>query len=156
MAIAALDRSCVSDTDCVLIEATVGCGDEGAEGLRSSELTAFQGLELSCGASYGVCMHPPGPLIVDDGSYVWSLDQARVGCVGGRCTSYVAGCGYPCTKGSTCTSCSVPGHTAILTACYSVCGADAGCGDSNFPSCTSGGWDSVCAPATSSCGLLSP
>jgi hypothetical protein len=155
--IAALDRSCSSDTDCVLVHAAVGCGDSGATGFRSNELTAFQGLEHSCAESYGVCQHPPGPLVVDDGSFIWSLDQVRVGCVSGTCTSYVAGCGGPCSPGTTCTSCSVPNHTAILTACYSICGADAGCQNSTRSSCTSGGWSSmVCAQPGATCMLLPP
>jgi len=133
----AVDRSCTTATDCVVVSHTSSCcGSSQAIGIRNSAQTTFQMLEAQCDASYPACGRAAGPPTVDDGSQIMFNGTAGLDCVQGKCTTFVPACGGPCPTGKVCFSCS--NHASLFAACTNACTASSDCHDPALPLCQMG------------------
>ncbi len=136
-AIAALDRSCSTDTDCVAVKHVANCcGTVRVTGLRASEEATFQQLESTCDGSYPACGCATGPTTTDDGSTIKAVTSAGVTCLQGTCTTFVAACGQPCAGGTTCFSCT--NGPTLFAACTTICATSHTCADPTLPLCQTG------------------
>jgi hypothetical protein len=136
-AVLALDRSCVSATDCFAAEhQTSCCGQREFVGIRTSAQAQFLDLEPKCEATYPACGCAEGQPTTDDGSKVQFNATPGVACVQRLCTTYAADCGKPCASGTTCFSCS--NHATVFAACTTMCAVVTDCMDPTLPICQFG------------------
>ncbi len=94
----ALDRSCTSAEDCVLVEhQTDCCGTVLIMGLPDSEQAAFDALEQYCAAQFPLCNCAPQGMKLEDGSVIeFGSSAASVACVDKQCRSRNAGATAAC------------------------------------------------------------
>jgi len=136
-AIAALDRSCSTNDDCVAEQHVANCcGTLRDIGVRASQAAAFATLEAACVASYPACRCPVVATTTDDGSIIKSDAKAGVACVAGVCTTFVPDCGHPCAAGTTCFTCVT--HLTMYGACTVACANSDACHDPALPRCQQG------------------
>jgi hypothetical protein len=85
----ALDRSCSSPHDCVLVQHQIDCcGTILIMGLPSSEQPAFTALEQYCAAQFPLCGCAAQGMMLEDGSIIdFGSTTAVADCVDGRCQS---------------------------------------------------------------------
>jgi hypothetical protein len=133
----AIDRSCGQDADCIAVEHLASCcGTKAAVGINAREKARFDPAEKECAATYPGCGCPTGPTTTDDGSQLSWGEQAAVACLKGLCTTYVKGCGQPCSAGRQCLSCAT--KTDRYAVCSTNCTVDGDCKNSALPRCQSG------------------
>jgi hypothetical protein len=146
--IAALDRTCTTDADCVaVLHTTSCCGSASWIGLHASETQRFRTLESACDATYPACGCASGEPTTDDGSTIafGASTAAGVSCTGGVCKTFAAACGHACDTGRSCLTC---GSTSV---CSLRCTADTSCTEAAYPKCMFGFGGGLCADAAQSC-----
>jgi hypothetical protein len=114
----ALDRSCTSVGDCVLVQHQIDCcGTILIMGLTASEQTAFNALEQYCSAQFPLCGCAAQGMQLEDGSLIdFGSAAPQVECVDQRCRS---------RNGDATTSCGDKACTADQY-CYQFVGGPAG------------------------------
>ena len=105
----ALDRSCSSADDCVLVQHQVDCcGTILIMGLPSSEQPSFTALEQYCAAQFPPCGCAAQGMMLEDGSLIdFGATTAVADCIEGRCQSRnsatTSACGaQKCTEAQYC------------------------------------------------------
>jgi hypothetical protein len=85
----ALDRSCSSAQDCVLVQHQIDCcGTILIMGLPSSEQPSFAALEQYCAAQFPLCGCAAQGMMLEDGSMIdFGSTAAVADCIEGRCQS---------------------------------------------------------------------
>jgi hypothetical protein len=85
----ALDKSCDSDNECVLVQHQVDCcGTILIMGLHSAAQPAFAALEQYCAAQFPLCGCAARGMMLEDGSLIdFGSTAAVADCVEGRCQS---------------------------------------------------------------------
>jgi hypothetical protein len=142
-------RACASAADCVVVLHQADCcGTMLALGIATVGRARFELDEQACRAGYPQCMCAPRQLQADDGSLLRDAQEVGVGCVGGACVSYRAGCGAPCTGGTSCFDCRDGPQTVYR--CSRICTDDRDCSSMAGTRCMSLLGGPFCAP--SSCG----
>jgi len=136
-AVAALDRSCQTISDCfAAVHQTNCCGQRKYLGLATSAQAAYASLEPKCQQTYPACGCAETSPTTDDGSALRFDGTPAVACVQGVCTTFVPDCGAPCATGTTCFSCMT--HSALYAACTTMCASSSACHDPALPMCQSG------------------
>jgi hypothetical protein len=151
------ERSCATDTDCVVVvHQTNCCGSESAFGIRESELAAFNAAEATCDQQYPACGCASFGVDVEDGTRVdfASKNEINVSCDAGTCKAHYAGMSFACgtlrcTEGQYCVQSSGgPSGTPTSFACNPSACTDCSC--LTMPDCTcsdSGGLTFICQHA---------
>lgn len=112
----AVDRTCMTSTDCVAVNhQTDYIGQARLLGIRSSETVHFADLEKSCKPTLQSFNLPA--ITADDGSLVDASSRA-VACQAGLCTTFSPVCGHPCPCGHVCITC---GAAANASVCSQLC-----------------------------------
>jgi hypothetical protein len=83
------DRTCTSPADCVVARHQIDCcGSFEATGIRSSEMTRFQGDEQLCESQSPACACASRPTVADDGTSAQTATAApNLACVNFVCTT---------------------------------------------------------------------
>lgn len=130
-----LDRSCARASDCVVAQHMVDCcGTMTAFGLNAKDEQRFKLAERKCAATFPACGCAPGPTQIDDGSEAFVGTGIEVACHQGTCTTYLEGCGEPCSGGRRCYHCMTDQQQDYF-ACSTACQSDAECTDPALPKC---------------------
>jgi hypothetical protein len=124
----ALDRSCVTDSDCVAIEYLSSCcGRLLWTGVPKSAASTATSLFGACSSSYPLCLCADPSITTDDGSTVAiafppkTISAVAVTCQAGSCETYAEICGHPCASGTSCLDCANPATDATIAICTYVC-----------------------------------
>jgi hypothetical protein len=151
LAIAALDRACAVDADCLAVPHVASCcGQIIFMGIRVSENARFQDLELACKRSYLPCGCPPGLPTAQDGSLLaFTGPAAGVTCLRGTCTTFAPACGHVCEGGRSCFACS--DHLTLYASCSTRCTTDGDCKDPNVTTCQDSPTGRFCTAAGIAC-----
>jgi len=84
------DKSCSSDSDCVVVEHQINCcGTFAAWGISAADKTAFDDAEATCERSYPGCGCAATPTKADDGKTSVAAGDIGVGCTAGVCLSFI-------------------------------------------------------------------
>jgi hypothetical protein len=130
------DRSCASETECVLVHHTTSCcGDELIMAIKNGEQASFQTAESACDSQYPGCGCASQGPTAEDGTLVpfGKENLVKAQCDKGTCRSYYSGTTFPCGA----TTCS------DLQYCSAITGGPAGSPTSY--SCVSLGGCTTCA-----------
>ena len=123
-----VDRSCSSDTDCVLVDHVASCCVRVQSAVRASSQGAFDKVEQQCAAT-----HEPdffscgcaGSVTNDDGLSPGLGQTITAACVGGTCKAIIAGalqCGAgSCDAGQQCCTSADPDGGACIYSCATAC-----------------------------------
>jgi hypothetical protein len=102
--IAAIDRSCETAADCVLVQhSTDCCGSHTVLGINARVAAAFAAAEAQCGPALD-CNCVPQQTALEDGTFIPYGDASyAVVCRSGRCRSEYDGYTYTCLGDVVCT-----------------------------------------------------
>jgi hypothetical protein len=150
-AIAALDRSCSVDADCLAVRHVSNCcGQEIFIGIRTTESARFQNLEAACDSAYPACGCAAGlPLAQDGSALVFGGPKAGVTCLRGTCTTFSPVCGHACEGGRSCFACADQLNT--YASCSIRCTDGSECKEPNVPTCQDSPTGRFCTSAGITC-----
>jgi hypothetical protein len=88
--VAQFDKTCLDVEACVIVYLAYDCcGTSLAAGVRFSEQTRFNAEWLPCLSELPQCGCASGPPMAEDGSSTVNIEDIEVGCLDGRCMTYV-------------------------------------------------------------------
>jgi hypothetical protein len=153
--VAAVDRSCAVDADCLAGIHTINCcGSAVWIGFRSSEKDRFASLEAACDKTYPACGCASGPPTTDDGSIVPFGTQPGVTCQGGVCRTFSKACGKFCETGRACVTCKMGAATTPMGFCSLRCMQNTGCTEPGRSMCQVSFTGGVCVDPAMTCGAF--